>query len=313
VSDTGTLVYVAGGIDELTDLVWADRAGRTEPLGEETQAAYPTVSPDGRRVAFSATVAGNRDIYVLEWARKARSRLTFDVALDVAPVWTPDGRRIIYSSARDGSGSNLYWQPADGTGTAERLTTNPNQQWPYAVTPDGQTVLYIEQGGRTSFDTYAVSLTGNRTPRPLLVTAADERRPTLSPDGKWMAYQSDESGSFEIFVRPFPEVESGRWQVSAGGGASPVWGPNGREIFFRSGQTIMRVEVSTSPVFEPGTPAPLVKTNLMPDAGGMQYGVAPDGKRFVLVQPHAAQGQRGQYHVVINWFEELKARVPREK
>jgi len=313
VSDAGTLVFVFGGVEEETDLVWANRQGREDILITETQAAYPRVSPDGQRIAYSATVAGNMDVYVLEWARKARSRLTFDAVQDVAPVWSADGKRIIYASARDGGAANLYWQPSDGTGSAERLTTGPNQQWPYAVTRDGQTLVYIEQGPKTSFDIYSIPLTGDRTPRGLLTSQADERRPTLSPDGKWMAYQSDESGSFEIFVRPFPDVNAGRWQVSAGGGASPLWGADIGEILYRQGQTVMRVGVSTTPAFAAATPSVLFSTNLMPDAGGIQYALAPDGKRLALIKNHASGDERSEYQVVLNWFDEVRARAPLSK
>ena len=313
VSDSGTLVYVSGGVEQETDLVWADRQGREEVLTTEPQAAYPRISPDGLRIAYSAPVSGNTDVYILEWGRKARSRLTFDAAQDMAPLWSADGKRIIYASGRNDGASNLYWQPADGTGTAERLTTGPNQQWPYAVTRDGATLVYIELGAKTSFDIYAISLTGDRTPRPLLNSAADERRPTLSPDDKWMAYQSDESGSFEIFVRPFPDVNGGRWQVSAGGGASPLWGTELREIFYRMGQTIMRAGVATTPAFVPATPSVLFGSNLMPDTSGIQYALAPGGKRFILIKSRASGDVRSEYRVALNWFDEVRTRAPRSK
>ncbi len=313
ISDTGALVYVSAGAEEETDLVWSDRQGREEVIATEPQASYPRISPDGKRIAYSASVAGNTDVYIWEWARKARTRLTFDAASDLAPVWSSDGRRIIYASGRTQGAPNLYWQPADGTGTAERLTTSQNQQWPYAVTRDGATLVYIELDSKTSYDIYAISLAGDRKPRGLLTSQADERRPTLSPDDKWMAYQSDESGSFEIFVRPFPDVNGGRWQVSAGGGASPLWGTNVSEIFYRLGQNVMRVGVSASPTFTPSTPAVAFGSNLRPDTGGIQYALAPDGKRFVIVKAHATGDARAEYHVVLNWFEDVQARVPRSK
>jgi hypothetical protein len=145
------------------------------------------------------------------------------------------------------------------------------------------------------------------------VSAADERRPTLSPDDKWIAYQSDESGSFEVFVRPFPDINGGRWQVSAGGGASPIWGADLREIFYRSGQNVMRAGVSVAPTFVPSTPSVLFASNMMPDAGGIQYGLAPDGKRFAMIRSHGTSQQGSMYHVVLNWFDEVRARAPRNK
>jgi len=313
ISDRGTLVHVSGGVNEETDLMWSDRQGREDAIVTEFQAAYPRVSPDGQRIAYSAPVAGNIDVYIYEWARKAKSRLTFDAAVDQAPVWSHDGKRIIFASGRTGSAANLYWQPADGTGIAERLTTGPNQQWPYAVTRDGKTLVYIELGPKTSYDIYAISLIGDRTPRGLLTSAADERRPTLSPDNKWMAYQSDESGTFEIFVRPFPDVNSGRWQVSAGGGASPIWGADVNEIFYRLNSDVFRVGVSTTSAFVPAAPVKILGGFARPDASGMQYAIAHDGNRFVLIKPHAAGETRSEYRVVLNWFDDVRARVPRNR
>ena len=148
-----------------------------------------------------------------------------------------------------------------------------------AFTPDGKTVIYIELSASTSYDIYAVDVVGDRKPRPLLTSQFDERRPSLSPDGKWFVYQSNESGQFEVFVRPFPNVDGGRWQVSAGGGSSPIWSPDGREIFYRQGQTIQRVAVQTAPSFSAGTPSQLFQTLLPVDSAGMSYAIGPDGKR----------------------------------
>ena len=138
VADNGTLVYIAGASVSDLQLTWVGRDGKELPIALEPGANYPRVSPDGSRVAFIATVGGNTDIYIRERARNAKSRLTFEPTRDLAPVWAPDGKRIVYASTRDG-GQNLYWQAADGTGTAERLTTSPNDQYPYAITPDGKT------------------------------------------------------------------------------------------------------------------------------------------------------------------------------
>jgi eukaryotic-like serine/threonine-protein kinase len=219
-----------------------------------------------------------------------------------------DSKRIVYASARDGE-QNLYWQAADGTGTAERLTTSANDQFPYVVTPDGQSVIYIELSSTTSYDIYSVPLTGDRKPKALLATQFDERRPALSPDGKWMVYQSNESSQFELFVRPFPNVEGGRWQVSAGGGSSPIWSPDGREIYYRQGQTIQHVAVKTSPVFSAGTPSQLFQTTLPVDSAGMSYGIAPDGKQFLVVKPASGTTGPVEYRVVLNWIEDVRARA----
>lgn len=308
VSDTGTLAYISGTSVSDLQLTWVGRDGKETPIAVVSGANYPRVSPDGTRIAFMATVGGNADIFVRERARNAQSRLTFDAARDISPVWTPDGKRIIYASARDG-GQNLYWQAADGTGAAERLTTSTSDQFPYTVTPDGKSVIYIELNGGTSYDIMAVPLMGDRKPRALLATQFDERRPSLSPDGKWMVYQSNESGQFELFVRPYPNVDGGRWQVSAGGGSSPIWSPDGREIFYRQGQTIQHVAVQTSPVFSAGTPSQLFQTLLPVDSAGMSYGIAPDGKQFIIAKPETGTSGPVEYRIVLNWTEELRARV----
>ena len=307
VSDTGLLAFVPGSAVSDAQLASIGRDGRETPIAAMPGVTYPRVSPDGSKIAFTAIVAGNSDIYIRERARNAQSRLTFDAARDLAPIWTPDNKRIVYASSRDGS-QNLYWQAADGTGSAERLTTGMNDQYPYAITPDGKAVLYIELTAANSYNIFQVPLSGDRTPTPLLDKEFDERRPALSPDGRWLAYQSNESGQFEIFVRPYPNVEGGRWQVSTGGGSSPLWDPNGKGIVYRQGQLIQHVAVSTSPAFAPGTPATLSATTLPVDGAGMSYAMAPDGT-LIVVKPIAGAGGPIEYRLVLNWIEDLRARV----
>jgi serine/threonine-protein kinase len=309
VSETGTLVYLTGSRLSETQLAWIDRKGNETPITEMAAVQYPRVSPDGDRIAFSGVRAGNIDIYVRERSRNSQSQLTFDPARDMAPIWTPNSQRIVYASSRGGA-QNLYWQAADGTGTAERLTTSANDQWPYAMTRDGKTLVYIELSAANSYDTYSLSLEGDRTPKGLLTSAFDERRPSLSPDDKFMVYQSNENGAFEIFVRPFPNVESARWPVSTGGGSSPIWGTKG-EIFYRHEQGITRVEVSTSPTFKAHTPVKLIQTDLQPDAQGMSYDVTAEGNMFIVARP--APGRAGpatiEYRVVFNWLDDVRQRL----
>ena len=309
VSDTGTLVYVAGSSVPEMQLAWLTRDGKETPIAMATAANYPRVSPDGKKLAFTSVPNGNSDIYVRDRATGAQSRVTFDAGRDVAPVWTPDSRKIVFGSTRDGA-QNLYWQNADGTGTAERLTTSTDDQWPYAVTKDGATLLYIDVGATTSYDIYSMSLQGDRTPRPVLVTQFDERRPTLSPDGKFMAYQSTENGPFEIFVRPFPNINDGRWQVSnAGGSSSPIWSHDGKEIYFRRDSTIQHVAVKTTPTFSNGTPETLVSFALQPDAAGMSYTVDPTTGSFLVARPAMAVTGSLEYRVMLNWIESVRPRL----
>jgi serine/threonine-protein kinase len=171
-------------------------------------------------------------------------------------------------------------------------------------------LVYIELNPVTSWDIYALPLSGDRKPIPLLVTPFDERRPSVSPDGRWMVYQSNESGSFELFIRPFPNVQGGRWQLSAGGGSSPVWAPSGRQIFYRSGQTIQRVDVQTSPSISVGKASKAFETTLSTDAAGMTYTVTRDATQALVVRDAGGAGGPSEYRVVFNWLEDLKARTP---
>jgi serine/threonine-protein kinase len=307
----GTLVYVKGRADDLQQLSWM-RIGRAEITNLETgHYLYPRPSPkDGSRIAFADGLTGETDIYVLEWARKAKLPVTKSPATDTSPVWTPDGRRLAFSSTRDGA-LNIYWQAADGTGKAEPLTTSPNAQYPYAFTSDSQTLLYGELNPTTNFDIYAMPMSGDRTPRALVATGFDERRPALSPDGQWMAYQSDELGSFEVHVRRFPDVDRERHLVSAGGGASPLWAPDGQSIYYRNRGKVFRVRVTTSPEFKAQAPEQVLDGLPLADAVGMSYDLAPDGERFIVVRPVGRVDEAVEYRVIVNWIEEVKARVGR--
>ena len=306
VSNNGTLVYSPGSASADFELVLVHANGREEQLTVAAGMNYPRASPDGTRISFMAMKGGNSDVYIRDRTRGAQSPLTFEAARDLSPVWTPDSKRIVYASAREGA-QNIYVQPADGTGTAERITTHTNDQYPYAVTPDN-TVLYIELTPSNSYDIMAVSLSGDRTPRPLLNKPTDERRPAISPDGKWLAYQTNESSSFEVFVTPYPNVGGGRWQVSVGGGSSPQWHPNGKEIFYRQGQTIQRVPVKTEPTFSVGVAQRFGSISMTPDAAGMTYSVTPEGS-VLLVRPVPGASGPAEYRVVMNWIEDVRARV----
>jgi eukaryotic-like serine/threonine-protein kinase len=231
-------------------------------------------------------------------ARGTTTRLTTHPAIDTAPIWTPDGSRVIFASNRDGDVTNIYWQAADGTGTAERLTRSPNTQQPYAVTPDGQTLIYPEfVGGQ--FDVFTMAITGDRTARALLTSPFNERRPAISPDGRWIAYQSDEVGRYEIVV---PLI---RRSI-----ASAIWYQLVAEIFYQQGSDLIRVKVTTTPKFSVGKPQVVGANTLSPDAAvGMSYAIAPDGQRFVVTKPAEDRKASLTYRVVLNWFEDVKART----
>ena len=211
VADTGALVYVPGtsGGAGRTELVWVDRAGQTQPVGADQQVYLSArVSPDGTRVALWVRADDNVDIWIYDLGRVTLTRLTFDVAFDAFPLWTPDGSRVVFQSLRDGGG--LYWRAADGTGEVERLLENANDPRPSGWSADGRLVFEQAPG-----DVGVLTVEGDRTVELVLDTAFRERTPAISPDGRWIAYDSNESGRSEIYVRPFPNLDGGKWQVSA--------------------------------------------------------------------------------------------------
>jgi serine/threonine-protein kinase len=242
------------------------------------------------------------------------TRLTFEGGRNWYPSWTPDGRAIIFVSARLGV-PHLYRRSADGTGTDEQLTTGKNVQFGSAsLSPDGTRMVFTEVSPATGEDIMMLSLDGARQTAPLLRGTFAERNAAISPDGRWLAYESNESGEEEIHVRPFPNVaDGGHWQVSAGGGTCPVWAANGRELFYRNLSSVIAVSVQTTPVFSPGA-----RTRLFdgPYAAGLSgsYDVARDGRRFLMVKTGVPAVDRGASAATIvivqNWFEELKAKVP---
>ncbi|MCH7805236.1 MAG: serine/threonine-protein kinase [Acidobacteria bacterium] len=311
-SSNGTLVYVPGASDPECTLVWVDRKGQEEPLAAKLPLPTgPQLSPDGARLAITVTDSGNRDVWIYDLRRNTPTRLTFEPAFDFTPVWTPDGQRVVFRSSREGGQNNLFWKAADGTGQVERLTRSPNGQQPSSFSPDGKRLVFVEQSPETGFDLHVLSMEGEPTSQPLLQTPFTENRPVLSPDGHWIAYQSNESGQAEVYVRPFPNVEEGKWRISREGGFSPLWAPNGRELFYRSGDAMIGVTVETDPTFRAGSP----KVLFTGEYYGLSYDISPDGQRFLLIK-EAEQTEetatRTELIIVQNWFEELKRLVPTE-
>ena len=314
VSDNGHLVYASTsdrGTERKT-LVWVDRDGREEPVSARARDYHhPRISPDGARVALAA-YDEERDIWAWDFAAETLTRVTFYPGADLGGDWTPDGQRIIFSSNRDGP-LDLFWTAANGTGTSERLSkSDAPQMWVNAVTPDGtRMVAYATVPGRQG-DLVVVTLDGDPTADTLLSTEFDERNAALSPDGKWVAFESNGSGAPQVLVRPFPDVEARQWQISNEGGRSPVWSTDGRELFYRQGNRLMAVTTQTDPTFASGTPAVLFEANYYTDSILRPYDVAPDG-RFLMLKPTSSAEEGDlplQLTVVLNWFEELKRLVP---
>ena len=167
------------------------------------------------------------DIWLWDPSRRKLDQVTFDPGFELFPLWTPDGRRLIFTSDRAGA-QNLFWQAADGTGGVERLTESPNPQAPTAVTPDGLRLIFTETFSNTSDDVMQMTLDGTRRVTPLVQSPFVERNGVVSPDGRWLAYEANDSGRFEIYVRPFPDVNGGHWRVSTAGGTRPLWARFGR-------------------------------------------------------------------------------------
>jgi serine/threonine-protein kinase len=327
VSRTGALVYVPGGATAGTrSLVWVTRQGHEDPLAAAPLRAYtmPRLSPDGTRVALDIRDQ-QLDIWIWDLKRQTLTRLTDAPALDQFPVWTPDSRRVIFASARAG-GTNLFWQAANNTGTVERLTTSPNAQWPLSISPDGTRLIVREIVPTTGVDLRVLRLdpstplrtdpsaalgTPARQTEPLLQTTSTEDNGEISPDGHWLAYQSNESGRNEISVRPFPTVDAGHWTISTTGGTRPVWARSGTELFYLDGAGAMtRVPIQTAPTFSAGTPTTLFATRYNSAAAGRTYDVSPDGQRFLMIKNNVGTEQAPTMVVVLNWLEELKARLP---
>jgi serine/threonine-protein kinase len=298
----GAFAYVSGPL-ALRDLVMVDRAGRVRVLPAEPQGYIaPRLSPDGRRIAVEVDELDgvNSDVWLYDMAQHTRTRLTFDQSAH-RPIWTPDGRRIVYSRGQFSQG-DLYWIPADGTGPAESLLVAPDDQWAGDITPDGRTLLFRSGGAGPVRSIHTLSLEGPRTPRPFLVNEFDNHSPSLSPDGHWVAYASNESGRLEVYVRPFPGP-GGRWQVSLDGGTEPVWAASGRELFYRSGAKMMVAAITLRPTFTVGAQRELFQDSYVNDPVYRSYDVTRDGRGFVLVR---SPKPMGDFIVVLNWFDQLR-------
>jgi len=314
VSASGLLAYIAGVSEQPPRvIVWVDRTGREEPISAPPRRyAYARLSPDGARLALDVRQDTN-DIWMWDLERRTLTRLTFEPGLNRGPIWTPDGRRVVFSAERDNV-ETLYWQAADGSGAAERLLTSDEQRLPASVSADGKWLFFNQPGG-APYDFGVLPLDGSREPRMLLRDRFSEHNPVLSPDGRWLAYESDESGRYEIYVRPFPDIDSGRTQVSTDGGTRPLWSRDGGELFYLVPPgAVMSAPVTPGPTFSVGAPALVFKGDYVAPQTGRAYDVSPDGRRFLMLKNAPAETAEPprQLVVVQNWAEELERLVPAE-
>ena len=320
VSNNGVLVYRAGGPGGNTQLAWFDRQGKlletVGPIGIYSDVA---LSPEGKRVAVRKVdpQSGNIDIWLLDVAHGVPTRFTFDPATENYPVWSPDGSRIVFNSTRGGV-FDLYQKGSGGTGSEELLLKSNLSKFPYDWSADGKYLLFAVTDPKTRSDLWVLpgpsAQSGERQPRPVVVTPYNETQGQFSPGPgpRWIAYASDESGRYEVYVQPFSETSAapaGKFQISSEGGNQPRWRRDGKEIYYIAPDgRLMAVEVKTAPQFEHGAPKSLFQTRIY--LGGtvvtaLRYSPAPDGKRF-LINSQAEEMASAPITVVLNWIAGLK-------
>jgi serine/threonine protein kinase/Tol biopolymer transport system component len=324
-SDTGNLVYVAGGGGgQNVSIYWMDREGKFIPFRETPGSYYnPAFSPDGKRLALDIFDGKRRDIWVNEWERDTLTRLTFAGERNTNPVWTPDGQRIVYSSQEKGGTYNLWWIRADGGGNAQRLAESKGSQYAGSWRPDGKVLAFTQSNPGTILDIMTLPIEGNEKsgwkpgePKPFLNSPFIEQAPAFSPDGRWLAYHSTESGIYEVYVRPFPGP-GGKWQISTGGGTLPKWSSNGKELFYRTPDSKIMVITYTASgdsfhAEKPHLWSPGQFTN---QGATYNFDLHPDGKRFAVLKAPGTEQTAAVNKVsfVFNFFDELRSKVPTGK
>jgi len=312
-SDSGVLVYVtaANNGSQGTTMIWVDRKGGVSPITANRQPwGTGRLSPDGTRIATGLKRAtGEMDVWVYDIGRGISNRLSFDGASD-NPIWTRDGRRLIYGTSKEGQ-TGLYSVAADGSGTPEQiLKIGSGRGLPTSISPDGKTVVYT--GLSANSRSRIMVWTQGSDPRPLHDVPFAEANGILSPDGKWIAYESNESGAQEIYVQPFPGPGA-KVRISQQSGSWPRWSANMKELFFWEGAApvtgVVAVPIQAGASFQAGTPE-----RLFAMTSGTTWDVAPDAKRFLVEQSSITAASSGaSMAIVTDWFEELKRRAPAKK
>jgi eukaryotic-like serine/threonine-protein kinase len=302
ISATGSLVYIRGAAPQTERrLVWVGRNGAEQALAMPPRNYnFPRISPDGRRLS----VAGGDGLWLYDFARETLIKFTPSGTWN---TWMPDGKRIAFAGNPT---RNLFWQLADGSAGPERLTTSEYAHAPGSFSPDGQLLAFAELNPTTGYDLWVLRLS-DRKAEPFLRTPFNEGAPSFSPDGHWLAYVSDESGRYEIYVQPYPGP-GGKHQVSTEGGTEPVWNRNGKELFYRSGNSrMMAADLTTQPSFSLGQSKMLFQGEYMRSPGTVpEYDVSGDGQRFLMIKPTDQTLSLNQIVVVQNAFEELKRSAP---
>ena len=313
-SDEGTLAYRVGSNDARKQLTWVDRNGAVvQSVGIPALYQSPAISPDGRSVALHRHEGTGGDIWVMDADGGKLSRLTFDASQENAhPLWSADGTQIVFGSRRNNKWG-LYRKPSNGTGREELLFESDLVKMPMSVSATGTVLFYVE-ATKSGRDVWALPLSGDRKPVPLLETRFSEAHPQISPDGRWFAYSSDETGRAEIYVQTFPPG-GGKWQVSSSGGTFARWRPDGKELFYMERASfgrIVGVDVrATGTTFEFSAPRPLFDSGYLNFAPGHTgnyntFDVSADGTRFLIPRPLASDIVETPLTVVLNWTAALR-------
>jgi serine/threonine-protein kinase len=326
-SRNGTFVYRAGkAADQKWPILWLDSSGKTELLVTTPgNYSWPQFSPDGKRLALTVDTGKGQEIFIYDRLRETMSRLTFAGGVNLSPVWSRDGEHLVFQS-RTAAGSRLNWIRADGSREMQALLESKNIIAPYGFSPDGRRLAYyeIKPDGDTDLWTLSLDTSDPENPKPgkpvpFLQTPASELAPVFSPDGRYVAYTSNDSGRSELYVRPTPGPDGkpgpGKWQVSTGGARTPQWSPNGRELFYLGLDNRIMVTdyAATGGSFSSAKPRVWSDRQIRPVGGFLSYALAPDGKRFaVFPMPEASAEEKGAAHVtfLLNFFDELRRKVP---
>jgi len=322
-SDRGTLIYVPGsavGVNNI--LALADRTGGVEPLDVPPMAYMsPRLSPDGSRLAVETSNEGGSNIWIYDVSGPTQIRQLTQGGRNERPIWTPDGERVTFGSDRDGTMS-IYLQPADGSGDAERLTTAEEgiEHEPNSWSPDGRTLSFARLDTSTMRGIWTLAPDGETEPEPFYdLSDSNQSRAMFSPNGNWLAYWSTESGTNEVYVQPFPAVPGVRHRITQNTGAMPLWSPDGSELFYRPSPNptvpvLNVVGIGTEPAFSFTSERQLPVQGFLTFGSRRDYDIEPSGERFVMVFPadldNLEEAARPQINIVLNWFEELKERVP---
>ena len=313
-SSGGTLIYPTASQASAREIVWVSREGLASSVDSSWKLEGTVnslgLSPNGKAIAVELARNGKSDIWVKQLPGGPFSRITFGDTNYFRPSWTPDGAHVLYLGDRGDGGGLPFIKRADGVGAAVRPFRTKFGLGQAFESPDGQWLLARRVAGEQGNGDILAERAADTTLTPLVATLARETTPALSPDGKWLAYSSDESGTFEVYVRPFPDVATARWQVSTAGGSAPLWSHSGKEIFFRNNHgDMVAAQVRTSPSFTVDSQKSLFALTPFTFASPVQpYAVAPDDKHFLMMRETAA-GESGLLVVNEHWFDELKART----